>query len=152
MRYSATTLTVAIAAAFAAGLVVSSMARYAVSDARAQTVSLTLAVFEVGSMKHGDIPTTSNPEMNSRLLVDTSNATIAVQSGNVAKHIHPKTDEIQYIIEGSGSMWLGTERKEFRPGTLIVIPKGDGNNRHQRACQSALQSRFHPNRVTTSFL
>jgi mannose-6-phosphate isomerase-like protein (cupin superfamily) len=124
MRYSATTLTVAIAAAFAAGLVVSSMARYAVSDARAQTVSLTPAVFEVGSMKHGDIPTTSNPKMNSRLLVDTSNATIAVQSGNVAKHIHPKTDEIQYIIEGSGSMWLGTERKEFRPGTLIVIPKG----------------------------
>ena len=49
---------------------------------------------------------------------------IGIQSGNVAKHIHPKTDEIQYIIEGSGAMWLGGERKEFRPGTLIVIPKG----------------------------
>jgi mannose-6-phosphate isomerase-like protein (cupin superfamily) len=35
-----------------------------------------------------------------------------------------QTDEIQYIIEGSGSMWLGTERKEFKPGTLIIIPKG----------------------------
>jgi mannose-6-phosphate isomerase-like protein (cupin superfamily) len=45
-------------------------------------------------------------------------------SGNVARHIHPKTDEIQYIIEGSGAMWLGNERKEFKPGTLIVIPKG----------------------------
>jgi mannose-6-phosphate isomerase-like protein (cupin superfamily) len=45
-------------------------------------------------------------------------------SGNVARHIHPKTDEIQYIIEGSGSMWLGTERKEFKAGTLIINPKG----------------------------
>jgi uncharacterized protein (DUF2267 family)/mannose-6-phosphate isomerase-like protein (cupin superfamily) len=41
-----------------------------------------------------------------------------------AKHIHPKTDEIQYIIEGSGAMWLGGERKEVKPGTLIIIPKG----------------------------
>lgn len=55
---------------------------------------------------------------------DTDNATIAIQSGNVKKHMHPKTDEIQYIIEGSGAMWVGNERKEFKPGTLIVIPKG----------------------------
>ena len=121
MRYSAATLTVAVTAAFVGGLVVSSLTRYGVSDARADGIA---NAHDLGSMKHGDIPTTPNPEMNSRLLVDTSNATIAVQSGNVAKHIHPKTDEIQYIIEGSGSMWLGTERKEFKPGTLIVIPKG----------------------------
>lgn len=37
---------------------------------------------------------------------------------------HPKTDEIQYIIEGSGAMWLGSERKDFKAGTLIIIPKG----------------------------
>ena len=30
----------------------------------------------------------------------------------------------EYIIEGSGAMWLGSERKEFKPGTLIIIPKG----------------------------
>jgi hypothetical protein len=30
--------------------------------------------------------------------VTTDNATIAIQSGNVAKHIHPKTDEIQYVL------------------------------------------------------
>ena len=38
--------------------------------------------------------------------------------------MHPKTDEIQYIVEGSGAMWLGGERKEFKAGTLIIIPKG----------------------------
>jgi mannose-6-phosphate isomerase-like protein (cupin superfamily) len=62
--------------------------------------------------------------MNSRTLVTTDNATIIIQSGNVAKHMHPKTNEIQYIIEGSGAMWLGDERKEFKPGTLLIIPKG----------------------------
>ena len=124
MRYNTATLTVAITAAFAAGLVLSPLARYAVSDARAQAASLAPMMIDLGSMKHGDIPTTPNPEMNSKLLVNTANATVAIQSGNVAKHIHPKTDEIQYIIEGSGSIWLGTERKEFKPGTLIVIPKG----------------------------
>ena len=30
----------------------------------------------------------------------------------------------QYIIEGSGSMWLGNERKDFKAGSLIIIPKG----------------------------
>ena len=124
MRYNTATLSVAITAAFAAGLVLSPLARHAVSDARAQAASLTPMMIDLGSMKHGDIPTTPNPEMNSKLVVNTDNATVAIQSGNVAKHIHPKTDEIQYIIEGSGSMWLGTERKEFKPGTLIVIPKG----------------------------
>jgi len=124
MRYNTATLTVAIAAAFAAGLVLSPLTRYAVSDARAQAPSLNAAMIDLASMKHGDIPTTPNPEMNSKLLVGTDNATVAVQSGNVAKHIHPKTDEIQYIIEGSGTMWLGPDRKDFKPGTLIVIPKG----------------------------
>ncbi len=124
MRNNTAAFTVAVAGAFAAGLVLSPLARHAVSDARAQAPSLTPTMIDIASLKHGDIPTTQNPEMNSKLLVNTDNATVAIQSGNVAKHIHPKTDEIQFIVEGSGSMWLGTERKEFKPGTLIIIPKG----------------------------
>ena len=126
MRYNTTTLTVAIASAFVAGLVAFPLAQHAVSDARAQsaTSALTPMMVDLAAMKHADIPGTPNPEMNSKLLVNTDNATVAIQSGNVAKHAHPKTDEIQYIVEGSGAMWLGNERKEFKPGTLIIIPKG----------------------------
>jgi mannose-6-phosphate isomerase-like protein (cupin superfamily) len=124
MRHTTATLTAAVTAAFVVGLTLSPLTRHALSDARAQAASLTPMMIDLGSMKHSEIPTTPNPEMNSKLLISTDNATVAIQSGNVAKHIHPKTDEIQYIIEGSGSMWLGTERKEFKPGTLIVIPKG----------------------------
>ncbi len=127
MRFKTTTLGIAVVAAFAAGLVVSPVVQHLVSDAHAQPAPpapLTAAAIDLAALKHADLPTTPNPEMNNRLLVNTANATVAVQSGNVKKHMHPKTDEIQYIIEGSGSMWLGDERKEFKPGTLLVIPKG----------------------------
>jgi mannose-6-phosphate isomerase-like protein (cupin superfamily) len=117
-------ITLAIAVAFVLGLVVSPLARNAISDARAEAAPLAPAMIDLAALKHADLPTTANPEMNARGLVVTDNATVGIQSGNVAKHMHPKTDEIQYIIEGSGAMWLGGERKEFKAGTLIIIPKG----------------------------
>jgi len=118
------TIAIAVGLAFAAGVLVSPMARFAPPDAHSQSAPLTPMMIDLAGMKHADLPTTSNPEMNAKPLVVTDNATIGIQSGNVGKHIHPKTDEIQYIIEGSGAMWLGSERKEFKPGTLIIIPKG----------------------------
>jgi mannose-6-phosphate isomerase-like protein (cupin superfamily) len=125
MRRNRTSTALALAAAFGAGIAATPLIQFAVSAARAQSASsLSPAMIDLMAMKHADIPGTPNPEMNSKALVVTDNATIAVQSGNVAKHIHPKTDEIQYIIEGSGAMWLGGERKEFKPGTIIIIPKG----------------------------
>jgi len=124
MRHRNITLSLALAASFAAGIVATPVARHLVSHARAAAAPLAPTMIDLAALKHADLPTTSNPEMNNRLLVDTDNATVAVQSGNVKKHMHPNTNEIQYIIEGSGAMWLGNERKEFKPGTLIVIPKG----------------------------
>ena len=124
MRYGPTAFSVAIGVAFTAGLIVSPLARFAPHEAHSQTAALTPAMIDLAGMKHADIPTTSIPEMNAKPLVVTSNATVGIQSGNVKKHMHPKTDEIQYIIEGSGAMWLGGERKEFKAGTLIIIPKG----------------------------
>lgn len=123
MRCTVTTVLIA-GAAFAAGAIVSPFAAHLVADAHAQSAPITAAVIDLAGMRHADLPTTPNAEMNARGLVTTDNATVGIQSGNVAKHIHPKTDEIQYIIEGSGSMWLGNERREFKPGSLIVIPKG----------------------------
>ncbi len=114
----------ALVAAFAAGLLVSPALQFMGSDAHAEAAPLMPMMIDLAALKHADLPTTANPEMNSRGYVLTDNATVGIQSGNVAKHIHPKTDEIQYIIEGSGAMWLGGERKEFKAGTLIIIPKG----------------------------
>jgi mannose-6-phosphate isomerase-like protein (cupin superfamily) len=124
LRHTNIFLSCAVAAAFVAGTFVSPLATRMMSSAHAEGAPLTPAMIDLVSIKHGDLPATSNPDMNAKALVVTDNATIGIQSGNVPKHIHAKTDEIQYIIEGSGEMWLGGERKAFKPGTLIVIPKG----------------------------
>jgi mannose-6-phosphate isomerase-like protein (cupin superfamily) len=113
-----------VAVAFAAGIAVSPMAQKLLPQANAQAAPLQPAMIDLMALKHADLPTTPNPEMNAKAFVVTDSGTVGIQSGNVAKHMHPKTDEIQYIIEGSGAMWLGGERKEFKAGTLIVIPKG----------------------------
>jgi len=124
MRFKFTAVSLAIAGAFAAGVVFSPFVRHAVGDARADSAPLSPMMIDLAALKHGDLPGTPIPEMNSKALVVTDNATISVQSGNVAKHMHQKSDEVQYIIEGSGAMWLGGERKEFKAGTLVIIPKG----------------------------
>jgi len=124
MRFNKTTLSFSIALAFLAGIAASPVATHLIRNAHAETIPLAPMVIDLMALKHADLPATANPEMNGKPLIVTDNATISIQSGNVAKHMHPKTDEIQYIIEGSGSMWLGGERKDFKPGTLLIIPKG----------------------------
>jgi mannose-6-phosphate isomerase-like protein (cupin superfamily) len=124
MRSNTRTFSVAVVAAFVAGLLVSPVALRGIAQAQAAAAALTPMTMDLAAIKPSDLGSTPYPDLKSKTLVTTDNATIAIQSGNVGKHIHPKTDEIQYIIEGSGTVWLGTERKEFKPGTLLVIPKG----------------------------
>lgn len=124
MRSTKLVLTAALAAAFAVGLAASPVLQQIVGDAHAATAPLSPAVIDLAALTHADLAATANPDLHARMLVAAEGATIAIQSGNIAKHYHPKTDEIQYIIEGSGAMWLGGERREFKPGTLIIIPKG----------------------------
>ena len=50
--------------------------------------------------------------------------TISIQDGNVPKHMHPNTNEIQYILDGTGTIWLGDKEVRVKPGDLVVIPKG----------------------------
>ena len=128
MHGKTTMLGLSVLIAFLAGLAMSPLVHHVVAHADAAAAPLTPAVVDLAAIRHDDLPKTSNPEMNTRMLVVTDNATVQVQSGNVKKHLHPKTDELQYIIEGTGSMWLGNERKDFKPGTLLIIPKGTAHS------------------------
>jgi mannose-6-phosphate isomerase-like protein (cupin superfamily) len=124
MRQKITLVSLAVVGAFAAGIIASPLLQRLVPDAHAQQAPLVATVIDLNAITHAALPATPYPELRSKTLVNTDNATINLQSGNVDKHIHAKTDEIQYIVEGSGSMWLGGELKEFKPGSLIIIPKG----------------------------
>lgn len=113
-----------IGLAFLAGMILSPFARRALADAHADAAPLQPAVIDLAALGHDDLPKTSSPDMRARTLVTTDQATIGIQSGNVPKHVHLRSDEIQYIIAGSGAMWLGDRRVAFGPGSLIVIPRG----------------------------
>ena len=66
----------------------------------------------------------SGTGLRSKMLVSADGATVSVQDGNVPKHMHPNTNEMQYILEGTGTIWLGDKEVRVKPGDLIIIPKG----------------------------
>ena len=39
-------------------------------------------------------------------------------------HLHPRTEEIYYILQGQGEMILGHEKQNVVPGDAIAIPPG----------------------------
>ena len=124
--------TFALALAFGAGLAASPLAERLLPDAHAQQAAsapapltaLTPMAIDIAALKDADLAATPNPDLRSKGLVATEHGTLAVQTGNVAKHFHRTADEIQYIVEGRGSAWLGDRKVELRPGMLLVIPRG----------------------------
>ena len=118
----------AIPAAFVAGVFVSHLTGSAQAQMQMQAPSSELSPQII------DLSTINDPELGnivpdmgslrSKTLVATANGTIALQTGNVPKHTHTYSDEIQYVISGSGTFWLGDRRREIHAGELIIIPKG----------------------------
>jgi len=117
-----------LALAFVAGAALSPLAQRLLPSAQAQTAAappaLTPMIIDVAALKDADLAATSNPDLRSKPFVVTEYGTLAVQIGNVAKHFHANAHEIQYIVEGSGTAWLGDKKQEIRPGMLLIIPKG----------------------------
>jgi len=98
------------------------------TPAQAQTsnVPLTAQIIDLAALTDADLGA-QIPNMGtlrSKGLVVTSNGTVAVQTGNVPKHTHMGSDEIQYVISGSGTFWLGNEQRSIHAGDLIIVPKG----------------------------
>ena len=62
--------------------------------------------------------------LRSKMFVSAEGMTISVQAGNVPKHMHPNTNEFQYILEGTGTIWLGDKEVKVKPGDLVIIPRG----------------------------
>lgn len=115
----------AIPVAFACGYLA---AHTGLAPAHAQTPPPALApqIYHLAAMTNEEIgPQVPNMgTLRTKGLVATPSGTIAVQAGNVPKHYHTSADEIQYVIAGKGTFWLGSEQREVGPGDLIVIPKG----------------------------
>jgi mannose-6-phosphate isomerase-like protein (cupin superfamily) len=104
------TVALVVAAAFAAGF----GAAHLTAPASAAAVPITPAYLDLLNM----------PVQRSVPIVTQDAMTVAVQVGAVPKHYHADANEIQYVLEGTGTEWLGDKPVDMHPGIMLVIPKG----------------------------
>ena len=109
-----------IALAFVAGCVVS----YVMRPARAAVENLTAQVIHAYELNGDAISTPSVSGLRFKTVALAEGASVAIQDGNTPKHLHHLSNELQFVLEGTGTMWLGDKEVRLRPGDLVVIPKG----------------------------
>ena len=112
-------ITLSIATAFAAGCGVTHLLRPALAADQ-----ITAQVIHTGDLEGDALSPVNAGGMRNKLLVSVDGATIAIQDGSPPKHLHANANEIQYILEGTGTVWLGDKEVKVGPGDLVIIPKG----------------------------
>jgi mannose-6-phosphate isomerase-like protein (cupin superfamily) len=122
MKHTAIRTAAIAAVAFVAGLAVAHVPQ----PARAAAAPLQAQAIDLGAMMPTDLPTPSaaSPNLRSKGVFVTDGATGALQIGTVIKHYHADANEIQYVISGSGTEWLGDKQVPLHAGMLLIIPMG----------------------------
>ncbi len=110
---------IALTAAFVAG----GTATHLLGPALAAE-NLTAQIIHTGEMEGDKLGPANAVGFRSKMFASADGATISIQLGNVPKHMHPNTNEIQYILDGTGTIWLGDKEVTVKPGDLVIIPKG----------------------------
>lgn len=105
--------------AFAAGCGVTHFLRPALA-----ADNMVARVISTGEMEGDKISPLNTAGMRNQVIATADGMTIAIQDGSPPKHMHPNTHEIQYILEGTGTIWLGDKEVTVKPGDLVIIPKG----------------------------
>jgi len=111
---------ISIAVAFASGCGFTQWMR----PAEAAVEKIAAQVIHTGEMNGDAIGAPGASGLRSKVLVAADGATVSIQDGNTAKHFHTNANEMQFILEGTGTMWLGGKEVQLKPGDFIVIPKG----------------------------
>jgi mannose-6-phosphate isomerase-like protein (cupin superfamily) len=109
-----------VALAFVAGALAS---RVTLPKAEAAN-ELTPMVIHVPDLQGDKLGMASGTGFRSKGLLAQDGMTLGVQAGNVPKHLHENANEIQYYLEGTGTIWLGDKEVKIGPGDLVIIPKG----------------------------
>ena len=108
-----------IALAFAAGANVTRLQ----PQAQAAT-EMTPMVIHIPDLTGDKLGTANAVGFRAKGLVAQDGMTLGVQDGKVPKHLHVNANEIQYYVEGTGTIWLGDKEVKVGPGDLVIIPKG----------------------------
>jgi mannose-6-phosphate isomerase-like protein (cupin superfamily) len=112
-------MTFSIVVAFAAGCGVTHYLQEAIA-----AEPMTAQIIHTTDMVGDALGAANQVGFRSKMFVAADGATISIQDGNVPKHLHPNANEIQYILEGTGTIWLGDKEMPVKPGDLVIIPHG----------------------------
>jgi len=111
--------TKSIAVGFAAGCGVTHLLRPALA-----AEPLTAQIIHTGELEGDALSPANAGGMRNKMFVNADGATVSIQDGNVPKHLHPNANEMQFILEGTGTIWLGDKEVRVKPGDLVIIPHG----------------------------
>ena len=93
---------------------------------------------EVRSLDEAE-PFTTKDRSSIRLLIDLTNSSTQKQSlaeatiprhGATERHYHGESEELYYVLEGSGKMEVDGERRHLGPGDAVLIPPGAWHQIH----------------------
>lgn len=118
--------TVRLAAVAAISFAIGLFASHLPTAARAAAAPLQPAAIDLLAITPADMPAPSAmfPKLHSKTLVVTDGMTAALQMGTAPKHYHAQSNEVQVVLEGSGTEWLGDKQITLKPGMFVVIPAG----------------------------
>ncbi len=109
------------AVGFALGLGAAHMPLARAAAAPLQAAAIDLLAISPDAMP---TPTATFPNLRSKTVVVTDGMVAALQMGTALKHYHADANEIQIVLAGTGTEWLGNNQVPLQPGMMIVIPMG----------------------------
>jgi mannose-6-phosphate isomerase-like protein (cupin superfamily) len=93
-------------------------------QAVADSAPLVASSVNVAEMRGDAVGPLLKNGIRQKALVMADGMQMYMQEGAPAKHLHKNANEIQYVIEGTGTIWLGDKQVAFKPGDVLVFPKG----------------------------
>jgi mannose-6-phosphate isomerase-like protein (cupin superfamily) len=89
-----------------------------------QVATVAAAVFVAFGAGFGAAHLAAGSPLHAKGLVSQDGMTVGVQIGIVPKHYHADANEVQYVVDGTGTEWLGDKQVALKPGIMLIIPKG----------------------------
>ena len=110
----------AIALAFGAGAFVARLPE----RATAATPPAIATSIDLNALVPADLPppNAALPNLRTKVLATIDSTLIAYSVGTSPKHTHAGTTEVQLILAGTGTEWLGGKQISIAPGTFVVVP------------------------------
>ena len=111
---------VMLVVAFAAGALV---ARFPEPVHAAPAAVVPMAI-DLNALTPADFPPPNPalPNLRTKQLVQVDQTQFAYSIGGAPKHVHMNTTEVQVVLAGTGTEWLGDKQVPIAPGTVVVIP------------------------------